>query len=107
DFDRRLAPLFAPRALRSRGGPPSSLSGLRLPDDFFGRSSLLAQRACGDSRNSLSAAASPNCGSLRPPLFFRPHAIRKTLLTPGPPQANVRCLRAGYAKVNAGLGGAA
>ena len=44
---------------------------------FFGSSSPLATRSCGPRRSSLSDAASPNCGSLRPPLFFRPHAIRQ------------------------------
>ena len=73
-------------------------------------SAVRRHRRCGPvatGANRASAAASPNSGSLRPPLFFRPHAIRKTPLTPGPPHANVRSLRAGYAKVNAGLGGAA
>ena len=35
-------------------------------------------RSLGSSRRSASAAARPNSGSLRPPLFFRPHAIRNT-----------------------------
>src|SRR5437016_13238664 len=106
EFERRLAPPLAARGLRSRGSS-SSLSGLRLVDDFFGRSSLAATRSCGPRRNSASEAASPNSGSLRPPLFFRPHAIPKTLLTRGPPQASVRSLRGGYGEVNAGLGGTA
>ena len=50
--------------------------GLRLADDFFGLSSAAVTRSCGPRRNSASDAASPNCGSRRPPLFFRPHAIR-------------------------------
>ena len=40
-------------------------------------------RSCGPRRNSASDAASPNIGSRRPPLFFRPHAI----CTPAPPDA--------------------
>src|SRR5437660_8357666 len=107
DFVRRLAPPLAARDLRARGGSSSSLSGLRFADDFFGRSSSAATRSCGPRRSSASEAASPNSGSLRPPLFFRPHAILKTLLTPGPPHASGRGLRVGYGKVNAGLGGAA
>ena len=55
--------------------------GLRLADGFVGvsssSSSSVVTRSCGPRRNSASDAASPNCGSRRPPLFFRPHAIPK------------------------------
>src|SRR5438045_8902052 len=106
DFERRLLPLRDGRGFRSRGGSSSSSSDLRLADDFLGLSSSIETRSCGDRRNSLSAAASPNSGSLRPLLFFRPHAIRQRPYR-SPPHASVGSLRAGYRKVNAGLGGAA
>src|ERR1700733_5733305 len=79
DFDRRLLPLRLGCGLRSRGSSPES-SVLGLADflaDFLGLSSATEMRSCGPSRRSLSAAASPNRGSLRPPLFFRPHAIHE------------------------------
>src|SRR6201994_3759863 len=65
--------------LRSRGGGGSSSSAsARRLAAFFGLSSDAAMRAFGLSRRAASAAARPNRGSLRPPLFFRPHAIRNT-----------------------------
>jgi len=74
--NRRLAALRVARGLRSGGGSSSSSSIFRLAD-FFGLSSPPPGiRSSGDSRKS--AAARPNAGSLRPPLFFRPHAIRQT-----------------------------
>ena len=78
DFERRLAPPRPARGLRSRGASSSSSSsGLRLGTGFFGLSSSLAagMRSSGESRRSASVAGSPNSGSLRPPLFFRPHAM--------------------------------
>src|SRR6202012_1817752 len=87
DFERRLAPLRLPRGLRSGGGSSSISSssststGLRLAADFFGWLSPPGIRSSGDRRKSPSAAASPNSGSLRPPLFFRPHAIRNNAHT--------------------------
>src|SRR5882724_10631108 len=82
DLRLRLA-----RGLRSRGASSSSslvlgLGALALGDGFFGGSSSMVTRSCGVRRNSLKEAASPNSGSLRPPLFFRPHAIRKRLHRP-------------------------
>src|ERR1700721_2280747 len=83
DFDRRAPPLRLGCGLRSRGSSPES-SVLGLADflvdfvaDFLGLSSAIEMRSCGPSRRSLSAAASPNCGSLPPPVFFRPHAIHE------------------------------
>src|SRR5215510_11876263 len=108
DFARRLAPLLLTRDLRSGGGggassSSSSSSALRLAD-FFRFSSASGIRSLGSRRRSAMAAASPNRGSLRPPLFFRPHAIRKCRSHRSPPYANRGTLRAGYREVNAGLG---
>src|SRR5664279_6245240 len=105
DFERRLEPLREAAGLRSRGA--SSSSDWRLADDLFGLSSAAAIRSAADRRKSASAAASPNSGSLRPPPFYRPNAIRDTPPTPVPPHASPRCLRAGYSEVNAGLAGGA
>src|SRR3954452_6263508 len=104
DFARRLEPLREAAGLRSRGVSPSSDGRL---GDFFGLSSAAAMRSAADRRKSASAAGSPNSGSLRPPPFFRPNAIRDTPPTPVPPHASPRCLRAGYSEVNAGLAGGA
>ena len=79
DFERRLAPLLArARLALARRLVVGSSSALRLADGFL-RLVVAARRRdpAGSSRSSASAAASPNSGSLRPPLFFRPHAIRK------------------------------
>src|SRR6202051_1972648 len=105
DFERRLDPRREAAGLRSRGA--SSSSDGRPADDFFGLSSAAAIRSAADRRKSASAAESPNSGSLRPPPFFRPNAIRDTPPTPVPPHASPRCLRAGYSEVNAGLAGGA
>ncbi len=79
--DLRLRLTRAAFGLRSGGASrhrrPARLV-LRLADDFFGFSSSAdVTRSCGPRRNSASDAPSPNCGSLRPPLFCRPHAIRQ------------------------------
>ena len=58
---------------RSRDGRESALAA-----SFFGCASFAAMRSFGLSRKLASDAASPNCGSRRPPLFFRPHAILRT-----------------------------
>src|SRR5262245_17409499 len=86
DFDRRLDPLRLTGAFRSRGGSSSASSLLGLADDldFFGRSSAFGMRSAGVRRSSASAAGKPNSGSLRPPPFFFPHAIRKTPSQPRP-----------------------
>src|SRR5882724_4500060 len=105
DFERRLLPLREADGLRSRGASSPLSSDLRLV--FLGLSSAAGMRSAAVRRKSASAAGSPNSGSLRPPPFFRPHAIRDTPLTSVPPHASRRSLRAGYPKVNGGLGGGA
>src|SRR5215470_14288287 len=82
DFMRRLLPERLSLGLRSGGGGGSSSSSssstLRF-EAFFGFSSPAAgMRSLESRRRSASAAASPKRGSLRPLLFFRPHAIRDT-----------------------------
>jgi hypothetical protein len=75
-FDLRL---LLPRpgcGFRSRGAPLSALDDLRFAAGFFGLSSAIVTRSCGPRRSSANDAGSPNIGSQRPPLFFRPHAIR-------------------------------
>src|ERR1700733_2924918 len=96
DFERRLDPLREAAGLRPRVA--ASLSDGGLGDDFFGLASAAAIRSAADRRKSASAAGSPNSGSLPPPPFFRPNAIRDTPPTPVPPHASRRCLRAGYGK---------
>ena len=77
DLRLPLAPRLA-RGLRSRGASSSGSLALRLGDGFLRLVvAAAATRSCGPRRSSASDAASPNCGSLRPPLFFRPHAIRQ------------------------------
>src|SRR5690242_2994704 len=74
---------FGGRGLTSRGGgasssSSSSITGLRLGMAFFGVSSPTdGIRSLGSRRRSAIAAARPKRGSLRPPLFFRPHAIHR------------------------------
>ena len=79
DFDRRLLPLRlgARLALARRlvVVVVVAICAWRMLSSACRRRP--GMRSCGIRRNSASAAASPNCGSLRPPLFFRPHAIRK------------------------------
>src|SRR4029453_12078159 len=92
DFARRLAPLLLTRDLRSGGGggaasSSSSSSALRLAD-FFIFSSAAGIRSLGSRRVWAMAAARQNRGSLGPPLFFRPHAIRKCRSHHAPPHAN-------------------
>src|SRR5579871_1565469 len=98
----RDAGVFRSRGGGDGGSSSSSSSTLGLEAAFFGFaiSAAAGMRSLGSRRRSASAAARPNRGSLRPPLFFRPHAIRDT---PAPllVHANAPDLRAGYVKVNA------
>src|SRR5262249_48934711 len=107
DLDRRRFALLS-RGLRSRGGgggsSSSSSSTLRAATGFFGFPSADGMRSLGSRRKSASAAASPKRGSLRPPLFFRLHAIPETPSQNCPLHANVRDLRSGYGEINALLG---
>src|SRR5450631_2238495 len=80
-FDPRLRLTGPARGFRSRGAS-SSLS-------------LAFTRSCGLRRSSASDAVRPNCGSLRPPPFLGPHAIRKRP-RPQPRQTSGRGLRLGY-----------
>src|SRR3954451_17140183 len=71
--------LLLPRAalgFRSRGGSLSGSRTLGFEVLAFGLSSAMVTRSCGPRRSSDSDAASPNNGSRRPLLFFRPHAMR-------------------------------
>src|SRR5262249_5412045 len=101
DRERRLLTLRDSRGLRSRGGgasSPSLCSTLRFeaafetlfetlflaffpPFSCASSSSPEPMRSCGESRRPASDAAGPNRGSLRPPLFFRPHAIHQAVCT--------------------------
>src|SRR5882672_8877721 len=77
DLPRRFEPLREGRGLSPPESLPDVLVGLLLGLDLAGLSSPPpGMRSATDSRRSASAAGSPNSGSLRPPLFFRPHAIR-------------------------------
>src|SRR5215831_10874514 len=91
DRERRLLTLRESRSLRSRGGgasSPSLCSTLHFEAVFetlfetlfFGFFSFFSSFSSSFSCAS-SSAAGPNRGSLRPPLFFRPHAIRQAVCT--------------------------
>src|SRR5450631_1305638 len=100
-FDPRLRLTGPARGFRSRGASSSASRALRLAGRFFGISSsssslsLAFTRSCGLRRSSASDAVRPNCGSLRPPPFLGPHAIRKRP-RPQPRQTSGRGLRLGY-----------
>ena len=76
----------------------SSLDSTRDPAPWLAtivrRVAIDIQRREARRPASASAAASPNCGSLRP-LFFRPHAIRQRCSHRVKPHATVRTLRVG------------
>src|SRR4051794_30555313 len=71
---RLLLPRLA-LGFRSRGGSLSGSRALGFEVLALGLSSAMVTRSCGPSRNSDNDAASPNSGSRRPLVFFRPHAI--------------------------------